>query len=398
MEQVIPQSKVGNKSAAYRRMGWFMAVILVLVLCAAGSLAWFNINMAETSLKQDVERRLQFTAQNKASALSLWFNSMQNQANRLISADLFRLFASEVNGLGNDLSTLLNASGDSSSGIDDLSQLASQLPLMKNLLQEFISYSGFLRARITNTDAQTYLSTDVTPPALSLEQQQGIRKTVESGKLGILPVRKTSNGLVLDLVVPIFAPQYVEGRSEKPVATLLLSLMVSSRLGETIDAVKGEGSFGVTHVFQIVGDKLQDLLPLSADIQNLPGWQLGQNDSLPFGIRKGASGSHEAVYSIGVKVPELPWLVVQEVPVAAALKPFLSQRNAIVIWAVIAVVVVLLALLAVWWWLVGRNARNVSAELLQLYQISNQQKQLLDGINSALVDGIVLTDKGGMVQ
>lgn len=54
MEQVIPQSKVGNKSAAYRRMGWFMAVILVLVLCAAGSLAWFNINMAETSSKQDV--------------------------------------------------------------------------------------------------------------------------------------------------------------------------------------------------------------------------------------------------------------------------------------------------------------------------------------------------------
>ena len=50
MEQVIPQSKVGNKSAAYRRMGWFMAVILVLVLCAAGSLAWFNINMEETSL------------------------------------------------------------------------------------------------------------------------------------------------------------------------------------------------------------------------------------------------------------------------------------------------------------------------------------------------------------
>ena len=46
----------------------------------------------------------------------------------------------------------------------------------------------------------------------------------------------------------------------------------------------------------------------------------------------------------------------------------------------------------------GAHARNVSAELLQLYQISNQQKQLLDGINSALVDGIVLTDKGGMVQ
>ena len=30
----------------------------------------------------------------------------------------------------------------------------------------------------------------------SLEQQQGIRQAVESGKLGILPVRKTSNGPV----------------------------------------------------------------------------------------------------------------------------------------------------------------------------------------------------------
>ena len=77
------------------------------------------------------------------------------------------------------------------------------------------------------------------------------------------------------------------------------------------------------------------------------GWQLGQSDSLPFGIRGGEAGSPDEVYSIGVKVPELPWLVVQEVPVAAALKPFLAQRNAIVIWAVIAVVVVLLALLAV---------------------------------------------------
>ena len=89
-------------------------------------------------------------------------------------------------------------------------------------------------------------------------------------------MRKTSNGLVLDLVVPIFAPQYVENRSEKPVATLLLSLMVSSRLGETIDTAKGESSFGVTHVFQIVGTKLQDLLPLSADIQNLPDWHWGR--------------------------------------------------------------------------------------------------------------------------
>ena len=66
-------------------------------------------------------------------------------------------------------------------------------------------------------------------------------------------------------------------------------------------------------------------------------------------------------------------------------------------WAVIAVAVVLLALLAVWWWLVGRNARNVSAGTAPVVSDFQSAEAALDGINS-FVDGIVLTDKGGMVQ
>lgn len=397
MEEVIPQSQTGRHAAASRRMGWFMAVILALVLGAAATLAWFNINMAETALKQEVERRLQFAAQEKAGGLSLWFNSLQSQANRLIGADLFRLFASEVNELGSDIAPLLKASDEGASGSDDMSQLASQLPLMRNLLQEFVSYSGFLSGRLTNTDGQTYLSTEVTPAPLSLEQQQAVKNTIAKGEIGILPVRKTSNGLVLDLVVPIFAPQYVENRSEQAVATLMLSVMATSRLGETIESTKSGAAFGTTRIFQITDGFLQDLLPLSGEVRNVPAWKLGAQSTLPFEIREGVAVPGE-VYGLGVKVPELPWMVVQEVPVESALKPFWGKRNEILVWAGISVVVVLLALLAVWWWLVGRSARSVNTELLHLYQVSTQQKQLLDGINSAVADGIVLTDRGGMVQ
>ena len=123
MEQVIPQSKVGNKSAAYRRMGWFMAVILVLVLCAAGSLAWFNINMAETSSSRMWNAVCSLRP--RIRPVRFRFGSIPCRISQPSDQrGSFRLFASEVNGLGNDLSTLLNASGDSSSGIDDLSQLA----------------------------------------------------------------------------------------------------------------------------------------------------------------------------------------------------------------------------------------------------------------------------------
>ena len=390
MEQVIPQSQTGRNAAASRRMGWFMAVILALVLGAAATLAWFNINMAETALKRDVERHLQLTAQEKANELSLWFNSLQSQTTRLISADLFRLFASEVNELGSDIGPLLKASGEGASGGgDDTSQLASQLPLMRNLLQEFVSYSGFLSGRLTNADGQTYLSTEVTPPSLSLEQKQAVRDTIQKGVIGILPVRKASSGLVMDMVVPIFAPQYVENRSDQAVATLMLSVMVTSRLGETIESAKAGSSFGETRVFQIVDGTLQDLLPLSAEIRPVPAWKLEDASVLPFEIREGIV-SHEKVYSLGVKVPELPWIVVEDVAVDNALKPFWGKRNEILIWAVISVVVVLLALLAVWWWLVGRSARSVNAELLHLYQVSSQQKQLLDG--KAIIADVELAD------
>ncbi len=293
MEQVIPQSQTGRNAAASRRMGWFMAVILALVLGAAATLAWFNINMAETALKRDVECRLQLTAQEKASELSLWFNSLQSQTTRLISADLFRLFASEVNELGSDIGPLLKASGEGASGGgDDAAQLASQLPLMRNLLQEFVSYSGFLSGRITNADGQTYLSTEVTPPSLSLEQKQAVRDTIQKGIIGILPVRKASSGLVMDMVVPIFAPQYVENRSDQAVATLMLSVMVTSRLGETIESAKAGSSFGETRVFQIVDGTLQDLLPLSAEVRPVPAWKLEDASALPFEIREGIV-SHE---------------------------------------------------------------------------------------------------------
>ena len=102
---------------------------------------------------------------------------------------------------------------------------------------------------------------------------------------------------------------------------------------------------------------------------------------------------HVWQYVLVYQDPKLLLSALAYVPVAAALKPFLAQRNAIVIWAVIAVVVVLLALLAVWWWLVGRNARNVSAELLQLYFIAAAD-DFLSGLAEQLVHHILKLHPG----
>jgi PAS domain S-box-containing protein len=62
---------------------------------------------------------------------------------------------------------------------------------------------------------------------------------------------------------------------------------------------------------------------------------------------------------------------------------------------IIALVGIMMA--ASWWWLVGRRERAVSDQLRRLYTVVNQQKQIMDGVNSALSSGIVLNDLNGVI-
>lgn len=392
MDQIVQKTPVGHRSSAFRRMGWFVALVLLLVLGGAGGIAWFNIQLEENAVQDDVSQRLAGTARSKAANLSFWYgSSVQGQAERLLSADLFRLFASEVNDLGDDIALLLS----SAPAKDD--SLAAKLPLMQNLLREFVNFSGFLSARIMNVRGQTYLATEGTPSALSLTQKAAVGNVLESGVPLVLPLRKGEEGLIMDAVFPIFAPQYISGTEGRVIATLLLSRVVSSKLGEVVAAAGGEQSLGSTQIVQFGDGRMELLNPLNAEIRPL-NWKPEERDTLPFMVRNGIDGSTEEVYSIGVRVPELPLFVVQGVSVEEARQPFIEARNSILRWAGFSVVLVVLCVLAFWWWLVGRSARSANEEILGLYQTLNQQKQLLDGINRTLVDGIVLMDRGNQVR
>lgn len=75
------------------------------------------------------------------------------------------------------------------------------------------------------------------------------------------------------------------------------------------------------------------LNPLNAEIRPL-NWKPEERDTLPFMVRNGIDGSTEEVYSIGVRVPELPLFVVQGVSVEEARQPLSKARNSILRWVV----------------------------------------------------------------
>ncbi|MDR1660403.1 MAG: PAS domain-containing protein, partial [Desulfovibrio sp.] len=56
-----------------------------------------------------------------------------------------------------------------------------------------------------------------------------------------------------------------------------------------------------------------------------------------------------------------------------------------------------IVLVALWWWALGRRERAIADEMRHLYQMVNQQKQIMDGVNSALSAGIILNVLNGVI-
>lgn len=395
MEQSESNRKRGRNSQ--NRALWFVSIIFVLVLCGAVVGAVMAIRSAKVSMMRDVERELETQARNRVAALTVWYGGLQSEVDHLAGGDMFRLYASEINNLGRDVTPLLKAQTSETSIHEegDLKALAVQLPVMRKVLQDFVSRSKFLSGRILNRSFQVYLSTESLPP-LTDSQERAASIAFRMGKTVVQPVRQTPEGLVMDMAQPIFAPDYAAVPDGKPVAVLFLTLDVTSRLAEITNAPESAGE--ATRILQHANGQLEDLQPNASEvIQVRSGWTLTPEGRLPM-QKHILPGMEESVYLLGVNVPDLPWIVAQEIQTSKAEDSFRRYRNEIILVTIIATTVIVFFLGLIWWRLVGSRERAVFEELAQLYQTVNQQKQLLGSINSTLPDGVILTDQHNVIQ
>ena len=407
-----------DRPASRSRLLWFGIVVLGVTVAAATVSAYWNISDARHKLEADIAQRQSVLTLARVESVNLWLDSMTEQGARLINADLFRLFASEVNQLEGDVGLLLNKPGqdaDKSSqsgknggkpgaaqgagaGDDDISQLAAQLPLMRNLLREFVTYSDFVSGRIVNTRAQTYISTDATPVPLNEDQQAGIRSVLETGRMRFSHARSTQTGLVLDLFMPILPPQFEAATGARPVAVLLLSKIISGKVGEFLAASPLVEKGQVSRLVQRTPRGFEEIAPSAQEgLKNVPPPALAETGDLPFMRRTSVDGGTQ-VYSTGRKVPNLEWWTVEEIPADLALARLAERERTVVGLAVLCTLLLVVMLASLWWWLVGREQREIARDFKALFEVIDDQKQLLDGINSAMTHPVSLTDDQSVFQ
>lgn len=162
-----------------------------------------------------------------------------------------------------------------------------------------------------------------------------MRRVLDSGNPALLPTRSSPQGLIMDMVHPVYPPAYVEMPGNKPVAAMLLRIPVT----QVLQAMLSEN----TRLLQLSEENtLQELVPASNEVRPLPDWHAHEDGGLPLEKRTLADGAQ--VYALGFAVPSMPWFVTQEEPAHIAEASFTRIRNTVLLLACYAVGILALLL------------------------------------------------------
>ena len=131
MAEVVNKAGMGTKIEKKSRVLTFGLTILGVTVLTAAVIVFLNTRGRESDLEEALKQRQDTLATGYVQAINTWLVGVKESGERLINADMFRLFASNVNDLGGDASLLFVDPNRAVPGQgQDVSDLAAQMPLM----------------------------------------------------------------------------------------------------------------------------------------------------------------------------------------------------------------------------------------------------------------------------
>jgi PAS domain S-box-containing protein len=370
-----------------------LATFVVVVSAAIVILAGRVISAKQVEAVKNQKTRLEILADGRSEVFEAWLDGLAQQGDRLIKSDLFRLYAAEVNLIDGDLSAIFGSVPGERD--EDASDLAVQLPMMKNILREFSTYSGFLNARIISREGQAYIATDGYLPPMSDRQVALSQACMRDHQAKFSPLRKTSQGLEMDILAPIYPPESDD--DAKPVGALMMTRQVTGKLTELLSntALSTEGER--TRLMQKTAQDFKQVTPWTAEgfSDITADLEMDKNGHLNFAPRQSLSDPAKEVFSLGIAVEGTPWWVVQEADRDMALAAVQSYKRTVYLLAAFGVLTVLLAAGLAWWILAGAHNKRIAEEFRKLAARIEDQKRFIDSINSNITDFITLKDLEG---
>ena len=370
--------------------------VAIIALVVAALMVWvgWSVKAKERELHDQVQERLELLANSRVEVLRSWLSGLAQQTDQLIASDLFRLYATDLDMIEVDPSFLITGVIPEGTEHDQMAQLAEQLPLMQQTFADFTVFSGFLSGRIVHRSGQTFIGSDAHQNPITPQQAALIAKTFAYPAAHYSPLRQTENGLVIDIFAPIHstANDGVKNAVAVVMMTKSATTNVTALLSNTPLSAQGER----TRIVQEAQGGFQEIVPWAPDglkpLTTAP--ELSESRDFPFAQRQSLSGQDQ-VFSMGVRVPDLDWWIVQEVTVPEASKALTEYTR--VSFFIAALIALVLGLLfgAIWWRTMGQNTKRQAATFRALAQELEAQRNFLDSINNTIPDFIAVKNLSG---
>jgi PAS domain S-box-containing protein len=382
------------------KQGVKIGVVLAFVLVISAGILFLASRAVTDKYAEGVEnqeKRLKLLAHGRADVFKAWLSELSRQGDRLIKSDLFRLYAAEVDSVEGDLSAIFGSVAMGEGVVEgEGAELAAQLPMMQNMLREFSTYSGFLNARILTRGGDAYIATDGYLPPMSQEQTALAIDAVSSKHARFSPLRKTAQGLEMDIYVPMFAPDGNDENGEA-IGALMMTRQVTGKVTELLSnsalSAKGER----TRLMQKAEGGYREVTPWTSEGFTDVTARVTLDDvgNMPFAARESLADRDQQVYSLGVRVDGPMWWVVQESDFAAAMAPIEGFTRTVYIVAGLGILTALLIAGLAWWVLAGVQSQRIAEEFKALASQIDDQKRFIDSINANIDEFITLKDLEG---
>lgn len=404
----LQKKEESSDMSAGKKAAVAAGALLLLALTAAVAFALCSFRLQYVT--QDIlskQRDMQRTWSDRSlESIRTWRNKLVEQARFISGAEMFRLFAADMDAMGNEGPELVAAPDALDSPDESVRSMAEQRLYMQDILQDFASRRGWIAAQVTTPDGSPLVApSGGTPP--DGEQLAVIRRALTNRGAAFGPLREQDGTLVIDMADPLHE---VLGEDDaSPVAVLLITvpmeknlalfLTVNEEQSETLrpslaDGVPQAGS----DAKRVFSDKEGlTLEALAAPADTPAGSTVAPPPDLPFARRPALNGKGE-VYSLSGRLSLPDWLVVVETPASLVDDQIHAQKVQIYGLGVLGSLGVALLLAVIYVSLISRAHRRTARRFQQLYTVIRHQKLLLDSINSSLQVGLLLVDGNGRAQ
>jgi len=373
-------------------------IVIGLIVAVAAAVPAIAISVKRDSLMDELHRRLEILARGRAEVVEAWLEGVSRPTARVVESELFRLFATEVDLSGGDISDMTTRDGTAPEDAD-LPEglgvpLAAQLPFMAQVLGDFVKSADFLAGYVVGRNGIAYV-TSAGADTISPAQQATAGAVIEDGQLRFGPVRTGAAGPVMDIYAPILAAQSENG-GEHPVAVLLVVAPVGAILSEALASPALAEPGERLAILQVADGRFSEVVPgETPPLRPIGPLTISDSDRvLPF-AQRGALGGEGQVFSVGVPVAGPPLWVIQEIDAEAAEARLKGFITAAILLALLAVAVVVTAFGAFWWRLANEHSSALATQFRNLAARIAAQKRLLDDINNSIAEYIGLKARDG---